>query len=92
MAPQSIGELVDQLEELCLVERRPDPDDRRAKRVYMTAKAEKAAAAAFEELMEIEDRLRSLLGADRLASLKSDLAKVIAASGGTIPEVSSGEE
>jgi DNA-binding MarR family transcriptional regulator len=39
MTPQALGELVDQLEALGYVERRPDPDDRRAKRIYRTARA-----------------------------------------------------
>ncbi len=36
MTPQAMGELVDELEELGYVVRRPDPSDRRAKLIVLT--------------------------------------------------------
>jgi DNA-binding MarR family transcriptional regulator len=36
MAKQSMGQVIEQLEALGYVERRPDPDDGRAKRVFLT--------------------------------------------------------
>jgi hypothetical protein len=36
-----MGQLVDELEELCYVERRPDPVDRRAKRIHLTRKGKR---------------------------------------------------
>lgn len=86
MAPQSIGELVDQLEELGMVERRPDPDDRRAKRVYLTRLAHEAQQAARNAVAESEARMAELVGPERLDQLKSDLAKVIQEFGGSLPE------
>lgn len=85
MAPQSIGELVDQLEDIGMVERRPDPDDRRVKRVYVTKKAKKAQRAAFGAVMASDERVAALIGADRLADLKADLERIIEAYGGSIP-------
>jgi DNA-binding MarR family transcriptional regulator len=38
--PVSLGRVVDQLESAGLVVRRPDPSDRRARRLYLTPKAE----------------------------------------------------
>ena len=85
MAPQSIGELVDQLEDLGMVERRPDPDDRRAKRVYLTEKAREAQQAAFGAVMATDQKIVEILGPERFARLRADVIEVIEALGGTIP-------
>jgi DNA-binding MarR family transcriptional regulator len=45
IVPRSATELVDALEEAHLVERRPDPDDRRATLVALTSRGEEIAAA-----------------------------------------------
>lgn len=84
MAPQSAGELVDQLEALGYVERRPDPDDRRAKRIYRTAKAKRASAAAIDAAQKSEHDLEQLLGEIRLEALRGDLQRIVEAKGGTI--------
>lgn len=85
MAPQSIGELVDQLEELGYVERRPDPDDRRAKRIYRTAKGEKASETARTTAFATEAALSDLLGEEELAKLRSQLLRIIDQIGGDRP-------
>lgn len=77
MSPQSIGELVDQLEELGYVERRPDPDDRRAKRIYRTAKGRKASETAFRAAYATETELEQLLGEEPLDELRSRLRRII---------------
>jgi DNA-binding MarR family transcriptional regulator len=84
MTPQAIGELVDQLEALGYVERRPDPDDRRAKRIYRTARARRASEAAFETAHRIDAELDELLGPDRLPGLKADLVRIVESRGGEI--------
>lgn len=84
LTPQSAGELVDQLEELGYVERRPHPDDRRAKRIYRTAKAKQATQAAMEAAQLSEKKIKSLLGARRYSQLRSDLTEIIKAQGGTV--------
>jgi DNA-binding MarR family transcriptional regulator len=45
-APRTVTEAIDGLERDGLVRRDPDPDDRRAKRVSLTAEGERAAAGA----------------------------------------------
>lgn len=45
IAPRSVTEVVDDLQERALVERRPDPADRRATLVALTASGEETAAA-----------------------------------------------
>jgi len=46
MTPQAMGELVDELEELRYLERRPDPTDRRAKLIVLTSRATSASPRA----------------------------------------------
>lgn len=84
MTPQSVGELVDQLEALGYVERRPDPRDRRAKRIYRTERAKQASTAAIETAMAIDRELEETLGSDRLSALRHDLRQIIEARGGTV--------
>jgi len=84
IAPQSAGELVDQLETLGYVERRPDPDDRRAKRIHRTTKAKKASKAAIDAAQRSERELKQLLGEKRLDALRDDLERIVEAKGGII--------
>ena len=84
LTPQSAGELVDQLEALGYVERRPDPDDRRAKRIYRTAKAKKATRTAVEAAQRSEESLQELLGDERYKLLREDLSAIIQTHGGTV--------
>lgn len=84
IAPQSAGELVDQLEALGYVERRPDENDRRVKRIYRTAKAKKATKVAIEAARRSERELRRILGENRLEALRDGLKRIVEAKGGTI--------
>lgn len=72
--------LVDDLEKAGLVERRPDPTDRRARLIVLTAKGTKAFAAASERIAEVE---RALLGnlSDSDAELFRRLLVRVAAAG-----------
>ena len=47
MSPQAMGELVDELEELGYVERRPDPTDRRAKLIVLTPRGHECIDAGI---------------------------------------------
>lgn len=85
MAPQSIGELVDQLEKLGMVERRPDPDDRRAKRVFLTDVARQGQQAARDAVRRADERIAEVLGPERLEQLKHELSQVIEDFGGSVP-------
>ena len=84
MTPQSVGELVDQLETLGYVERRPDPRDRRAKRIYRTEKAKRASAAAIRTALAIDQELEQRLGTNRLSALRDDLRLIIESRGGSV--------
>ncbi len=81
ITPQAVGELVDDLERLGYVVRRPDPNDRRAKRIVLTERGLASVAAALEVIVGLEAELAELLGADALAKLHASLGKIVARSG-----------
>ncbi len=59
--PITLARLIDQLEALGLVERRPDPTDRRAYQVFLTASAAPQLAAIDQVIVAIRaDALRGL--------------------------------
>ena len=62
VTPQAMGELVDELEELGYVERRPDPTDRRAKLIVLTSRGHECIAAGVATIQGIEERIDQILG------------------------------
>lgn len=79
MSPQAMGELVDELEELGYVERKPDPSDRRAKLIVLTPRGEQCIAAGIATIRGIESRLDEILGPPGHASLRRLLAQLLSA-------------
>lgn len=77
ITPQSAGELVDQLERIGLVERRPDPEDRRAKRIHQTDRGRRAAKAALRALRKTEREIRNRLGDRRYRELRRSLELIL---------------
>jgi len=75
---QSAGEIVDDLVELGYVEREPDPADRRAKLVCLTARGEKAQKFGFGTFAAIEGRWAERFGAGRIADLRKTLEEIVA--------------
>ncbi|HEX4411731.1 MAG TPA: MarR family transcriptional regulator [Xanthobacteraceae bacterium] len=84
LQPITLTRLLDRLCENGLIERRPDPNDRRAKRLYLTA----AARPLLEQLGVLGDELMgtALVGVDReavecmvaqLATVKENLRQAI---------------
>jgi DNA-binding MarR family transcriptional regulator len=80
ITPQAVGELVDDLERLGYVVRRPDPDDRRAKRIILTDRGRDCVAAAFETIADLEAELDRALGSEAVDTLHGMLNRIIAAS------------
>lgn len=78
MTPQSMGEIVDELEELGYVERRPDPSDRRAKLVTLTARGRECMAAGEQTIRGLESDIDAVLGADAHAELRRLLERLVA--------------
>lgn len=64
--PITLCRMVDRLEDAGLVERRPDPDDRRARRLHLTAKSREKLARLRERLdAMVEEILTGLSLAER---------------------------
>ncbi|MDQ2662079.1 MAG: MarR family transcriptional regulator [Actinomycetota bacterium] len=76
MTPQSMGEIVDELEELGYVERRPDPGDRRAKLVTLTARGRDCVAAGEQTIRGLESDIDAAIGADAHAELRRVLEQL----------------
>jgi len=70
VSPQAMGELVDELEELGYVERRPDPTDRRAKLIALTERGHDCIAAGIATIQGIEERIDQILGERGHAQLR----------------------
>jgi DNA-binding MarR family transcriptional regulator len=79
ITPQAAGELVDDLERLGYVVRRPDPDDRRAKRIVLTEPGRACVAAALSTIASLEAELEDLLGSAALAELHDTLSRIVTA-------------
>jgi DNA-binding MarR family transcriptional regulator len=73
---QSVGYLVDYLEQHGYVERRPDPTNRRATLVCFTDRGWDEADACARILDDLDQELASRVGADRLHQLQDLLAEV----------------
>jgi DNA-binding MarR family transcriptional regulator len=78
MTPQSMGEIVDELEELGYVERRADPSDRRAKLVTLTNRGRACVAAGEQTIRGLESDIDAVLGPDGHAELRSMLEQLVA--------------
>jgi DNA-binding MarR family transcriptional regulator len=81
MSPQAMGELVDELEQLGYVVRRPDPTDRRAKLIVLTAKGQACIRAGTVTIEGIEQQLTERLGERGHRQLRSLLMKLLDADG-----------
>jgi DNA-binding MarR family transcriptional regulator len=74
---QYVGRLVDELEALNYVRRRPDPGDRRSKLIVPTARGRDVQRQADVILAEIEDRHAARIGADRYAEFRRLLRALV---------------
>ena len=71
MTKQALNYLLGELERLGYLERRPDPDDLRSKRVALTPRAVSAIGVIREAVEEMEEIWARQLGDTRFAELKS---------------------
>ncbi|HXD45572.1 MAG TPA: MarR family transcriptional regulator [Pseudolabrys sp.] len=93
LAPISLTRLLDRLAENGLIERRADPNDRRANRLYLTPAARpllKQLSALGEDMMEtvldtIDETARDRLLKD-LDAIKNNLRTAIARNGSAAPD------
>jgi DNA-binding MarR family transcriptional regulator len=80
MTPQAMGELVDELEGLGYVARKPDPTDRRAKLITLTETGRQCVAAGINTIGDIERRIDDALGVKRHRDLRRMLLELLAQS------------
>ena len=80
MTPQAMGELVDELEGLGYLVRKPDPTDRRAKRIMLTESGHECVAAGVATIGDIERRITEALGARGHGQLRRMLLTLLAES------------
>lgn len=76
LPPSRMVALVDRLEERGILERRPDPEDRRVRALYLTVKGHRTLERAFEAALDTETELCEPLGPrerDRLIDLLQKL-------------------
>lgn len=76
VSKQAVGQLVDELEQMGVVRRVPDPDDRRAKRVCFV---EDGLLEGLAVLREVETDLAARIGPDTMHSLREGLLALLTA-------------
>jgi DNA-binding MarR family transcriptional regulator len=76
ISKQALNYLLGQLERLDYLERRPDPDDQRSKRVALTPRGISAVHALRDAVAEIESAWAQRLGPQRFAQLQSLLLEL----------------
>jgi DNA-binding MarR family transcriptional regulator len=79
MTLPAMSELVDDLQRLGIVERRPDPTDRRAKLICLTDAGWDAMRIARRVIADIEDEYRRLVGAERFEDAAQTLDALLRA-------------
>jgi len=70
VSKQAVGQLVQQLETLGYVERGPDPDDGRARRVLLTERGLEVVLAGLAVYEDLERELAEELGSEGLDAFK----------------------
>ena len=76
MTKQAVNHLLGQLERLGYLERRPDPDDLRSKRVVLTRRGKAAIRVIREAVAEVEATWAQQLGPKRFAQLRDLLLEL----------------
>jgi DNA-binding MarR family transcriptional regulator len=77
MTLPAMSELVDDLQRIGIVERRPDPSDRRAKLICLTAAGWEAMGTGRRAIAEIEDDYARLVGAERFEDAAQTLDELL---------------
>jgi len=76
LAKQTMTTMVRHVERAGLVERRADPSDARATRVFLTARGRRFQPVAEHELAQLEARVVARLGERRAAALRASLTQL----------------
>ena len=78
ITPQSMGTIVDELEDLGYVVRGPDPSDRRAKLIVLTELGQEAVAAGESTISGLEQDIVDVLGEEGHEQLRRLLLRLLA--------------
>jgi DNA-binding MarR family transcriptional regulator len=76
MSKQAVNYLLGELERLGYLERRPDPDDRRSKRIALTKRGVQAGHTIRNAVSEVEREWEAKLGPKRFAGLRQLLLEL----------------
>jgi len=76
MSKQALNYQLGQLERLGYLERRPDPDDLRSKRIVLTPRAESAVPVIRDAVAEVEADWARALGPERFGELRELLIEL----------------
>jgi len=82
---QAASQMVDYLEAHGYVARRPHPSDGRGKIVVLTERGWACIRATERILADIEARWAEIIGAERMASLRDDLRRIVESEMGDAP-------
>src|SRR5919201_1742496 len=77
LSKQTLTTMARALERDGLIERRPDPDDARATRLFLTDRARELRPAAERILADLDARVAAATGAPSQASLKRTLRRLV---------------
>lgn len=84
LSPAATSELVDDLQSLGYLERRPDPSDGRAKLIYPTSRGRRALDAAGDRVADIEQRWAGIVGRPAFDGAMRTLQQLV--EGSTAPD------
>jgi DNA-binding MarR family transcriptional regulator len=76
MSKQALNYLLRELERLGYLERRPDPDDLRSKRISLTSRGIEAIGVIRDAVREVEADWAEQLGVERFADLRALLVEL----------------
>jgi DNA-binding MarR family transcriptional regulator len=76
MSKQAVNYLLSQLEALGYVERRPDADDQRSRRVHLTSRGAEVAETMRDAVAALEAEWSALLGRDEFERLRTLLIRL----------------
>ena len=74
---QTMAQVVDELEQLGYVERRPDPNDRRSRLVFLTRRGEAVRPITMAASRRVEAHWSERMGAPSLESLRRSLQDLL---------------
>ena len=78
ISKQAVGQLVDELEQMKVLERVPDPSDGRAKLIRFTQAPNQSLLDGLAHLRRVEAELEAQIGSERMTALHEGLSALLA--------------